>query len=113
MTVFAHSQTIPPGLAGKIIDYHLLSEPIRLQDLEDLPTNLGLWPWFSNPPVDNTLCRPWLLKFTSPEQSGQSYSLFQQLQHLLLTQHNYVTCPLDISIITIIKKKYLASLSTA
>ena len=46
MTVFAHSQTtetnlwmklptIPPGLAGKIVKYRPLSEPIRLQDLED------------------------------------------------------------------------------
>ena len=26
---------IPPGLAGKIVKYRLLSEPIRLQDLED------------------------------------------------------------------------------
>ena len=47
MTVFAHSQTtnklvlwmklptILPGLAGKIVKYRPLSEPIRLQDLED------------------------------------------------------------------------------
>ena len=43
-TVFAHSQTtnklvneatIPPGLAGKIVKYRQLSEPIRLQDFED------------------------------------------------------------------------------
>ena len=27
--------TIPPGLAGKIVKYRPLSEPIRLQDLED------------------------------------------------------------------------------
>ena len=27
--------TIPPRLAGKIAKYHPLSEPIRLQDLED------------------------------------------------------------------------------
>ena len=27
--------TIPPGLAGKIVKYRSLSEPIRLQDLED------------------------------------------------------------------------------
>ena len=27
--------TIPPGLAGKIVKYRLLSEPIKLQDLED------------------------------------------------------------------------------
>ena len=27
--------TIPPGLAGKIVKYSPLSEPIRLQDLED------------------------------------------------------------------------------
>ena len=26
---------IPPGLAGKIVKYRPLSEPIRLQDLED------------------------------------------------------------------------------
>ena len=26
---------IPTGLAGKIVKYHPLSEPIRLQDLED------------------------------------------------------------------------------
>ena len=56
MTVFPHPQTtnkrmnvapndsarvsgqdrkIPPGLAGKIVKYRPLSEPIRLQDLED------------------------------------------------------------------------------
>ena len=43
MTDFAHSQTnlsiklptIPPGLVGKIVKYSPLSEPIRLQDLED------------------------------------------------------------------------------
>ena len=28
-------QTIPPGLAVKIVKYRPLSEPIRLQDLED------------------------------------------------------------------------------
>ena len=28
-------QTIPPGLAGKIVKYLPLAEPIRLQDLED------------------------------------------------------------------------------
>ena len=28
-------QTIPPGLAGKIVKNRPLSEPIRLQDLED------------------------------------------------------------------------------
>ena len=27
--------TIPPGLAGKIVKYRPLSEPIRLQDLQD------------------------------------------------------------------------------
>ena len=27
--------TIPPGLAGKIVKYHPLSEPIKLEDLED------------------------------------------------------------------------------
>ena len=27
--------TIPPGLAGKIVKYLSLSEPIRLQDMED------------------------------------------------------------------------------
>ena len=27
--------TIPPGLAGKIVKYRPLSEPIRLQDLKD------------------------------------------------------------------------------
>ena len=27
--------TIPPGLAGKIVKYRPLSQPIRLQDLED------------------------------------------------------------------------------
>ena len=27
--------TIPPGLAGKIVKYRLLSEQIRLQDLDD------------------------------------------------------------------------------
>ena len=27
--------TIPPGLVGKIVKYRPLSEPIRLQDLED------------------------------------------------------------------------------
>ena len=27
--------TIPPGLAGKIVKTRLLSEPIRLQDLDD------------------------------------------------------------------------------
>ena len=27
--------TIPPRLAGKIVKYRPLSEPIRLQDLED------------------------------------------------------------------------------
>ena len=27
--------TIPPGLEGKIVKYRPLSEPIRLQDLED------------------------------------------------------------------------------
>ena len=26
---------VPPGLVGKIVKYRLLSEPIRLQDLED------------------------------------------------------------------------------
>ena len=48
MTIFAHSHTtnklvneaailpmIPPRLAGKIVKYRSLSEPIRLQDLED------------------------------------------------------------------------------
>ena len=56
MTVFPHPQTtnkrmnvapndsarvsgqdrkIPPGLAGKIVKYRPLSEPIRLQDLKD------------------------------------------------------------------------------
>ena len=34
--------TIPPGLAGKIIKYHPLSEPIILQDLED-STHLQAW----------------------------------------------------------------------
>ena len=29
------SPTIPPGLAGKIVKYRPLSEPIRSQDLED------------------------------------------------------------------------------
>ena len=28
-------RTIPPGLAGKIVKYRPLSEPIRLQDLKD------------------------------------------------------------------------------
>ena len=27
--------TIPPGLAGKIVEYYPLSEPMRWQDLED------------------------------------------------------------------------------
>ena len=27
--------TIPPGLAGKIVKYRQLSEPTRLQDVED------------------------------------------------------------------------------
>ena len=51
MTVFAHSQTtnklslwmklptIPPGLADTIVKYRPLSEPIRLQDLEDSEYN--------------------------------------------------------------------------
>ena len=34
--------TIPPGLAGKIIKYRPLSEPIILQDLED-STQLQAW----------------------------------------------------------------------
>ena len=34
--------TIPPGLAGKIIKYRPLSEPIILQDLED-STHLQAW----------------------------------------------------------------------
>ena len=34
--------TIPPGLAGKIVEYHPLSEPIRLQDLED-SSRLQAW----------------------------------------------------------------------
>ena len=35
--------TIPPRLAGKIVKYRLLSEPIRLQDLEVIPPVLALW----------------------------------------------------------------------
>ena len=35
MTVFAHSQTTHKLVAGKIVKYRPLSEPIRLQDLED------------------------------------------------------------------------------
>ena len=34
--------TIPPGLAGKIVKYRPLSEPIRLQDLKDSALNLKL-----------------------------------------------------------------------
>ena len=34
--------TIPPGLAGKIVKYRPLSEPIRLQDLEVIPPALEL-----------------------------------------------------------------------
>ena len=34
--------TIPPGLAGKIVKYRPLSEPIRLQVLED-STNSQAW----------------------------------------------------------------------
>ena len=34
--------TIPAGLAGKIVKYRPLSEPIRLQDLKDSALNLKL-----------------------------------------------------------------------
>ena len=33
--VSGQDRKIPPGLAGKIVKYRPLSEPIRLQDLED------------------------------------------------------------------------------
>ena len=33
--VYMKLPTIPPGLADKIVKYRPLSEPIRLQDLED------------------------------------------------------------------------------
>ena len=69
--------TIPPGLAGKIVKYCPLSEPIRLQDLEDSARSQA-WKRINTPYlIDLYIIRADVLRvalyFSEPRRGEEEY----------------------------------------